>query len=182
MQVDGQLLTGRVGATDTSAPVSGLGPDRADLRVTLLGATLTHDDQPTATAGRLVFSLAPIRLLVAGTLHAQVSDRTGTRPFLLVPRDRPFLASVPGAVCVLGMLFVAAFLESVLGGVRRRRRARVADTASLAALGALTGGPLVLTAWGAANRLLLPGTVVLVLVAGLAGGVLLSGAADPRRS
>jgi len=180
--VDGQLLTGRVAVDVTSVAVTGLGPDRAALRATLLGVTLAHDDQPTSAAGRLVFSLSPIRLLAAGPLHAQVSDRTGTRAFLLVPRHRPFLASVPGAVCVLGVLFVAAYVESVLRGIRRRGRTRPADTVSLAALGSLAGGLLVVTAWGAADRLLLPVTAVLVLLVGLAAGALLPLAADPRRA
>ena len=180
--INGQSLTHRIPVDVASVHVTGLVRQGAALRATLLGATVDSDEQPTLKGDGLDFSLTNLQLLAVGPFRAQVADnRTGLHTVILVPTQRRFLASVPGAVCVLGVLFVAAYLESVLRAVRRRRRERAADVVALAGLGSLTGALLVVTAWGAADRLLTPLSVWFVLLAGLTAGVLLAAAVDPRR-
>jgi molecular chaperone DnaK len=177
-RISGQSLTRPVLASlGKPVEVSGLSGNRARMRLTILGLSVA-DQAAVVTDGRAAFHLDAARLVIAGPVHAQITDATA-HTFLLRPAQRPFLASIPGAVCIVGALFVAAYVESVLRGMRRRRHRRIADTVSLSALGALTGVLLVVTVWGLAGRLLAPVTVVIVLGAASAVGGLLCAALSP---
>jgi hypothetical protein len=122
------------------------------------------DKQATVTLGDVRDFLAgPVRFSVDG----------GGEPVVVEPVG----AALGGAVRflpLLTLLFAVAYTESVLRGIRRRRTARRADVAGMAAVGAVAGLGLVLAAWTLGMRDLTLPLVLGVLVSCAAAGGLVA--------
>jgi hypothetical protein len=76
------------------------------------------------------------------------------------------IVSVPGIAGLALVLFAAAYAESLLRGVRRRRRARASTLAGMAFVGAVLGLGIALVGWTVGDHLL---SVPYLLVAALLG-------------
>jgi hypothetical protein len=82
--------------------------------------------------------------------------------FVVAPTDRVPTATFWAPVGLV--LFVIAYVESVLRPVRRRRRVRRTDVAALTALGAVCGAGLAASSWAMAGNLM-PVSLALAVVA-----------------
>lgn len=149
-------------------------PVDADAGVTVLGLPWPHEAVAVGvqvTADQ--FLAGPVRFTSTGA---------GDGRDLVVRQGLPELG-VPVRLAPLGLaLFAAAYAESLLRGIRRRRRARGTDVAGLAGVGGVAGLALVLSSW-AVLQLDVGVTVllaVLVLMAA-AGGLLAPLQAAVRR-
>ena len=86
------------------------------------------------------------------------------------------LLTVPGAVVIATMLFALAYAEGFLRRLRRRRRA-IGAVLGLAAVGAVFGACLALSAWAFTGTRLSVATLVVCAAGGAASGVAIAIAA-----
>jgi len=159
-------------------PAAARAANQVQLSFSVAGIPLGHLSSPftanpsgqftaalTSTSARyLVASQTPtkLRFLSGSTVVAQDS-------FLLRSHQSPFL-SVPGAVAIALVLFVAAYIESLLRTLRRQRK-KVSAYVGLAILGGLVGVTAVVWAWLIAATQPSSTSFVACAVIGAAGGV-----------
>jgi actin-like ATPase involved in cell morphogenesis len=122
-------------------------------------------------------SLSRLQPLLAGDVLADVSgskvvtDKQGRRTTTRVAAQTVLhvdgsIVSVPGIAGLAIVLFAAAYAESLLRGVRRRRRARATTLAGMALVGAVLGVGAALAGWTLGDHLL---SLPYLLVAALLG-------------
>jgi len=159
-------------------PAAAHGADTLRLSFSVAGVPLGHLSSPltvtptgqfseslaSTSARYLIASQTPTKLqfLTAGKVVAQDS-------FLLRNHQSPFL-SVPGAVAIALVLFVAAYIESLLRTIRRQRK-KVTGHIGLVILGGLVGVTAVVWAWLIAATQPASTSFVVCAVIGAAGGV-----------
>jgi molecular chaperone DnaK len=157
------------------------GPDLGTgsvLQLTLAGQHLpagratVSETRTVNLSGARVYTVGPLQADITGPDGAASAVTTQVRPAEGSPWPR--LLSLPGAALVLGLLFAAAYAESLLRPlVRRRRRVTVRTVVGMGAVGALLGALLVLGVWMVGVRLLLPVSVAVVIgAAALSAAVL----------
>lgn len=186
VEVDGvDIASGRTVSLDLAKPVTVTGSEagvaHAALTLSVLGIPLGTSQGAPTRAGP---SVPPYRSsidergarylavgVVTGTLR--VGKRSATFP--VAPAQSAWL-SVPGAVGIALVLFVAAYAES-LGRSLRRGRKRLAGTAGMTAVGVLSGLAAVWLAWLAGSSQPTVVSVVLCLVLGGGAGFLAARAA-----
>lgn len=148
----------------------------ADLELSALRSSRLGDDPVRWLAG-------PVRLVASVPNPSTASD---TARQVLVWPEAPHRAPISW-LWVLLLLFVAAYAESLLRGIRRRRRARPADVLGMSAVGVLAGVWLVLAGWIVSGLLavkaapLLAALVVVLLTGAGAGLAVLAGDRAARR-
>ncbi len=172
--VTAQLDAGREVATLDGPGI----PAGSTLQLTLAGQDLpagsgvVTDAQTVNLSGARIYTVGPLRASVSSASGESVDVEARLRP----PEGAPWarLLSLPGAVLVLGLLFAAAYAESLLRPVlRRKRRVTTRTVIGLGAVGAVLGLVLLLTVWILGARLLSPVSVGLLLAGcALAGGLL----------
>jgi len=168
-------------------PIAGL-PDVVDdrstlvLRLTLAGARV-ESTPGRVTGQQATVRLANARLLFAGPVRARLEATRDGRPtgthVLLTPK-RQWFASVPGAVLVALVLFVAAYVEAIIRPLRRRRRVRASDVIALTLLGGAAGTALILASWTIGQRLLVPATAAIIVATMGAAGTCVAFTAGAR--
>jgi len=174
-------VTARFDAAREVATLEGTGAPLApgtELQLTLVGQDLpsgtavVRDDQTVNFSGARIYAVGPLRAAVTAEDGTELDTTAQLRPSTGAPWGR--LLSLPGAVLVLGLLFAAAYAESLLRPLLRRGRRVTARTViGMGAVGAVLGVVLVLGVWILASRLPSPVSVGIAVAGCLAAGALL---------
>jgi actin-like ATPase involved in cell morphogenesis len=153
--VDVRIVLGELSATAVNASVLGIPLDSKPVENQEARVNLTSIADLLA---------GPVRFTLAG----------GSQETVVVKPEGGGLGGVVRFLPLLPLLFAAAYTESLLRGIRRRRTARRADVVGMAAVGAVAGLALVLASWTLAKRDLGLPLVLAVLVLCAGAGALLA--------
>ncbi|MCK0113073.1 Hsp70 family protein [Ornithinimicrobium sp. F0845] len=127
------------------------------------GSALVSDEQTVNLSGARIYAVGPLRADVTAPDGSDLDLTAQLHPADGAPWGR--LLSLPGAVVVLGLLFAAAYAESLLRPLLRRGQHVTARTVvGMGAVGAVLGVVLVLAVWILAARLLSPVSVTVAIV------------------
>jgi hypothetical protein len=151
------------------------------------GEFVPRTDRSLARAtGPFDLTIADLERVAAGPVPVTTTDPSGAPVRQIAGPAATPSATVSFWAPVLIVLFVGAYVEAVLGPVRRRRRPlRRADVARMTALGAVSGLALTLASWNVTEALVPLGLVaVVVALCATAGGCTAAfvGARAARRS
>lgn len=165
---------------DVPVQVTGVPNARAaQLDLSVLGARLASGTGTLTPAfggvvGRvhLTSTLASPRYMVPGpveaTLHlAAITGDVGSQEFTMGPSGTGFL-TLPGIIVIVLILFVAAYVESLLRPLRKLGRWRTSSGIGLAIIGALGGVTVVGLAWVLGSSI---PTYAALVICGLLGAV-----------
>jgi actin-like ATPase involved in cell morphogenesis len=142
------------------------GPQRitdSTLAFTIAGLSFPAKQGTPQGRGSVIDVHNSTQLLVAGPLKATLTVNGGEHELPLNPEQSWWL-TVPGIAWIVLLMFAVSYAESVQRNVRRRRRASFVTIFGMNVVGLLLGVSVVLAAWTAGGRLLVPWVVVVVLL------------------
>jgi serine/threonine-protein kinase len=122
------------------------------------------------------FNTSGSKLLLAGratgkVTFAKAATTVAHRSFEVQSKQSP-LATIPGAVTIASLLFIAGYPNSVMRGMRRGRR-KASGVVAFAFLGALFGLAVVIAAWLSSAKEPVVGTLAACIAVGILGGLAL---------
>jgi serine/threonine-protein kinase len=179
------VASGRAAKLDLSKPivVAGKVPKAVPADALKLGFSAAGISLGTATSKitpapdhtfSASFNTSGSRYLMAGRATGEVSVLAGPatvahQSFEVRSTQSP-LATIPGAVSIASLLFIAGYPNSVLRAMRRGRR-RSSGVVAFVLLGALFGVAAVVAAWLTSTKEPTLGTAVVCMVVGALAGV-----------